>query len=357
MTHIQSFRSSLSLTLLLASSALFSTTLAQSVSAPLTLERAVQQALNQNAEVLSAASALGQAQSTLVAKEKDPNAIVTDLLTSRQAAQLAAIQLTFVRLEVTSDAVNEFFNLAENKDALETLTSQVKLSTRQLEIARARLAVKTATPVEVQRAENDLGGARQQLTDATAARPVVAARLARVLGLERGTTLVIAEPPAVKARAVNLGALEQNLDDRVLAVVQAAQALEAAELNVKVSTNDYTAEQTQREARTNLENARRALNTATRRALTQTRDAYRGAQDALEGAAVASKARETADRTLQNDGVRLQNGLIARVELEASQLTALKARHQAAQATNAYLRALSALSLASGTDVTGLRGN
>jgi|GEM_PF-2345248 len=357
MTHTRPLRSSLSLSLLLASSTFFPATLAQSASATLTLERAVQQALNQNAEVLSAASALKQSQSTLAAKEKDPNAIVTELLSSRQAAQLAAVQLTFVRLEVTSDTVNEFFNYAENKDALETLTAQVKLSGRQLEIARARLAVKTSTPVEVQKAENDLAGARQQLTDATAVRPVIAARLARVLGLDKGSTPVIAEPPALKARTISQVALEQNLDERVLSVVQAAQALEAAELGVKVTNNDYTAEQTQREARTGLENARRALNTATRKALTQTRDAFRSSQDALEGAAVASKARDTAERTLQNDTVRLQNGLIARIELEVSQLSALRASQQAAQAVNAYLRTLAALSLASGFDVTGLRGN
>ena len=320
----------------------------------LSIERAVSTALSENLEVANAQNALRQARTTQAARDNDPTALITEVLQARQGAELSQVQLQAVRLEVASDTVNDFLNLAENTDTLQYLQSQTRLSERNLEIAKARLNARTATPVDVQRAETELAGARQQLADAKAQRPIITARLGRLLGLEKGGEPVIGEPPTFRARSVNLAQLEEALPNRAAQVVQAAQAVEFSELIVKTSDNDYTPEQSKREARTNLENARRALNTATRRALTQLRDAHRSVQDALEGIKVANQNRDTTARTAQNDRVRLQNGLIAKVQLEASELSAQKAELDAVRASNGYLRALAALSLAAGNDTTGL---
>jgi outer membrane protein len=333
--------------------ALSAVTFAQNTAPKLSLERVVQTAFAENLDIKNAANALTQATATFQARNADPTALITDVLQAQQAANLAKVNLNAARLEVMNDSVSEFLNLSENTDNLELLTAQVKLLERNLEIVKARLQSRTATTVDVQRSETDLNGARQQLSDARAQRPIISARLGRLLGLAKNDEPQIADAPKLQARALNSAQLEAALDERAPQVVQAAQAVEFAELIVKVSDNDYTPEQDQRKAKTDLENARRALATATRRATNQLRDAVRSAADALEGAKVATQNAATAQRTLANDRVKLQNGLIARVQLESSELTARRAEFDATRAANGYWRALAGVSLAAGADVTG----
>jgi outer membrane protein len=320
----------------------------------LTLENAISNALEKNAEVSSAASALRQAIETAKARNADPLAIITDILQADQAADSAAVNLRMARLEVANDTSAEFLNLSEANDNIEVLQNQTKLLEKNLEIAKARLSNRTGNSVDVQRAETELAGSRQQLSDAKAQRPIVAARLSRLLGLERGVEPQIADAPVLRVRSIDLNALEQKLDEHSPLVVRAAQNVEFAELIVKISDNDYTPDQNKREAQTNLENAKRALGSERRKALTQLRDVHRSLQAAFEGASVAQKSAETAQKTLENDRVRLRNGLIARIQLESSELSAQRANADAARAANGYLRALTGLSLAAGTDVTGL---
>jgi outer membrane protein len=322
--------------------------------APLTLEKGVQMALEANSDVQSAENALTLANRTLVARNADPTALITDLLQARQGAELAAAQLSSAKLDATSETVSEFLNLAEAKDSIEVLELQFKLLTRNLEITKARLQAKTATPVDVQKAQTDLSGVQQQLSDAKASRPVIVARLARVLGMARGTEVVIADAPAFKLRVLNIIELEKNLEDRAPQLVQAGQGLELAELNLKITDNDYTPEQQKREAATSLENAKRAVATAKRRAVNTFRDAARGVTAAAEGIGVAKQSLSVATRNSENDRERLKQGLISKVQLEATLLAQLQAKQSLAKAENGYLRALAALSLAAGVDVTGL---
>ncbi len=340
--------------LFVAAFALSAVTIAQNTAQKLSLERVVQIAFSENLDIKNAANALTQAAATFKARNADPTALITDVLQARQAADLAKVNLSAARLEVVSDAVSEFLNLSENIENSELLTAQVKLLERNFEITKARLKTRTATTVDVQRAETELNGARQQLSNARAQRPIIAARLGRLLGLAKTEEPQIANAPKMQIRVLNLAQLEAALDERAPQVVQAAQAVEFAELIAQVSDNDYTPEQDQRKAQTDFENARRALATTTRRATNQLRDAVRTAADALEGAKVAAQNAETAQRTLLNDRVKLQNGLIARVQLEASELNARRAAFDATRAANDYWRALAGVSLAAGVDVTEL---
>jgi outer membrane protein len=337
----------------LAFVALSSVVLAQTP-APLTLERGVILALESNSDVKSAESALTLANRTLTARNADPTALITDLLQAKQGAELSQAQLISVRLDVTNETINEFLNLDESKDAIDVLEAQLKLVQRTLEITKARLQARTATPVDVQRAETDVAGVQQQLADTKAARPVIVARLARVLGLARGAEVSIAPVPAFAVRKLNVVELEANLEDRAPQLIQAVQAVEFAELNVKITDNDYTPAQQQREAASGLENARRALGTAKRKALNGFRDALRTVNAAAEGVSVAKQNLSVTTRNTKNDEERLKQGLISRIQLEATQLTEFQAKQSLARAENGYLRALAGLSLAAGLDVTGL---
>ncbi len=337
----------------LAFIALSSVVIAQTP-ALLTLERGVVMALEANSDIKNAENALVLANRTFAARNADPTALITDLLQAKHSAEISTAQLASVRLDVSNETVSEFLNLAEAKDAVEVLEAQLKLVSRTLEITKARLQARTATPVDVQRAETDVAGVQQQLSDTKASRPVIMARLARVLGLARGAEVNIAEAPAYRAVKLNIAELEQNLEDRAPQLVQAIQAVEFAELNVKITDNDYTPEQQKREAASGLENARRALASTKRRAVNTFRDTIRTVNAAAEGIGVAKQNLTVATRNTKNDEERLKQGLISKVQLEATQLTELQAKQSVARAENGYLRAISGLSLAAGVDVTGL---
>ena len=163
-------------------------------------------------------------------------------------------------------------------------------------------------------------------------------------------------PKIGKIKTLDLNKLETNLDDRSPTLLEAAQAVELAQLNVKLSDNDWTPAVQLRQAQTGLSNAQRSFDGAQRSATTQLRDAFRANDDALEQSQIASQARENADRTLAQDKSRLAGGTISRLEFLNSEIAAVRARYQAIQANDGYLISLAALSVASGMDLLELGG-
>ena len=64
--------------------------------------------------------------------------------------------------------------------------------------------------------------------------------------------------------------------------------------------------------------------------------------------------RDNAEEALKQDQLKFKNGTIARLQLQQTEVAALRSRFTYAQATNLYWRAVAGLSVASGVDQTGL---
>lgn len=325
---------------------------AQTVS--LTLPDAVSRALATGPDVTTARANLQKAQATLRAVQADPTSLITTLTQAQQGAAAAEVTLAGTKLNIAQTVIAQYLAAFEAAQRIALNGAQVALDERNLQIAQARLKARVATQLDVNRAQTNLNQNRQELADARAQLPVLEAQLARTLGLNVGTDLKLAAPPAPPKLSVTLAGLQSGLEKRLPTLVQAAQGAEFAALQVRISDNDYTPARTLQDAQTALANAQRDLEGAQRGAATQLRDAYRALQDAQQKVDIARQQAANAQAALTQAQARLKAGTAAAVEVQQAQVQAQQAAFGVTQAQDNLWRALAALSVASGTDVTGL---
>ncbi len=319
----------------------------------LTLESAMTQAFTKGPDLASSQATLKNAQADLIAKQADSSTLVVTLTQARQTTALNAAQLEAQKLNVMSNVLTAYLNLFEGQESIKVLTAQLELDTRNLDVTKAKLAAKNGTPLDVSKAESTLAASKQNLADAKAQLPILSNRLEVLLGANT-TNLTVTAPSAFKETKIDQTALENGLETRLPSVLQAAQALDLAKLNVQLSDNEYTPPATLRDFKTQLENAQRSLDTTRTNAVTGLRDAARGVTNALEKVRIANQNLQNAESSLTQDQTKFKSGTISRLNLQTTEVTALNSRLASLQATDTYLKALAALSLASGVDQTGL---
>jgi outer membrane protein len=319
----------------------------------LTLESAVKQAFAGGPDLASSLATLQNAKADLAAKESDPSTLILPLTQARNTVALNAVQVDAKRLEVMNGVLGAYLNLFETQENIKVLDAQIALDTRNLEVAKVRLAARNGTQLDVSRAENVLAASRQSSADAKANLPILSNRLEVLLGVS-AANLVVSAPPAFKEVKFDLAALEANLETRLPSVLTVAQAVQLSDLSVKLSDNDYTPPATLRDNKTALENAQRNLSTIKKSAVTQLRDAARATANALEQVRLRANDRDNGDESLTQDQLKFKSGTISKLQLQTSEVTALRSRFAYAQAVNAYWRSLGALSVAGGVDQLGL---
>lgn len=325
---------------------------AQAVS--LTLESAVTRALASGPDVTTARANLQKAQANLKAVQADPTSIITTLTQAQQDAAAQAVTLDGTKLNIAQTVLGQYVGAFEAAGRVNLNAAQVALDERNLAIARARLQARVATQLDVNRAQTSLNQNRQELADARAQQPVLEAQLARTIGLPAGTDLTLVAPPAPPKPTLTLAGLQSGLEKRLPSLVQAAQGVSFANLQVNLANNDYTPVRTLQDARTSLANAQRSLDDAARASNTQVRDAYRSLSDAQERVDLARQSSANAQTSLTQAQARLKAGTAAAVEVQQAQVQSSQSAFAVIQAQNNLWRALAALSTASGNDVTGL---
>ena len=338
----------------LLSSFLFplSSTFAQSLNLP----TAINTALERGTDLSNQRATLANARADFASKQADPSVLVVALTQSRQSAALEEVRTNQKRLEVVQSVLSAYSNLYEAQQNIAVLEAQVALDNRNLEVARARLSARNATQLDVDKANNTLSSSRQSLADARAQIPILSNRLETLLGTSSSGNLQVTATPAFAQRNIILANLEQNLETRLPTLLQPAQTVELADLNVKLADNDYTPPATLRDARTNLENARRNLETARQNALTGLRDSFRNWQNTLERVRITQQDLANDQAALKQDQTRFGSGTISRLQLQQSEVAATRSAYTALQAVNNYWKALAALSVAAGQDVLGIGG-
>ncbi|PNY79948.1 TolC family protein [Deinococcus koreensis] len=320
----------------------------------LTLAEAVSRALTSGVDVTTARANLQKAQANLKSVRADPTSVITTLTPAEQDVALQTATLEGTRLNVVQAVVTQYLTAYETAERVTLNAAQVALDERSLTIARARLAARVATALDVSRAQNSLNTNRQELQSARDGLPVQEAGLARLLNLPAGTNLTLAAPPAPPRLGASLATLQSGLNTRLPTLVQAANGAGLAALQVRLADNDYTPARTLQDARVAAQNAQRSLDDASRAALTTVRDAYRTAQDAQERVALARESQANAQTSLTQAQARLRAGTAAAVDVQQAQVQAQQAAFSVTQAVNGVWRALSGLGAASGVDVTGL---
>ena len=326
---------------------------ASAQSSTLTLAQAVTQAVNSGPDATTSRANLQKAQANNAAVLADPTSIITDQTAAQQGLVSAQAGLANTKLTVMQTALTQYLGIYEAEQRAALNAAQVSFYTRSLQITQARLASKVATALDVTKAQNSLSSNQQELADAKAQRPIAAAQLAKTLGLG-GAAINVKAPPAPPVPGNSLATLQDGLDTRLANLVQAQNALASAQLQVKVSDNDYTPARTLQDAQTALSNAQRDLDSARKAALTSLNDAYRAAQNAREQVGI-NQASVNAQQTAVNQAqARLKAGTAAAIDVQNAQVQLLSAQFALTQAQDNLWKALAALSVAAGRDVTGL---
>ncbi len=318
------------------------------------LNAAVQASLSAGADVRTAQANLDKAAASLKATLADPSALVAAQLQAQQAADLAAVQLQAARLGNVQNTVNAYTVLftAQKEVALSTL--QVQSDTKNQQVVQVKLGVKNATALDLKNAQSSLSASTQNLADAGAQVNIAAQKLVVLTGLPAATRASgLPQIPALKASQTSLVA---GLNKRLPSVVQAQQATDLAQLNVTLADNDFTPAQTLSSARVTLANAQRTLESAGKNATTALSSAYQAAANAQQLFGVAVQKEANAQTNYQQNQTRLASGLISSVDLLASQLTLAQAQQNRVAAQASALNTLAALSVAAGTDLTGIGG-
>ncbi|MFC4425168.1 TolC family protein [Deinococcus navajonensis] len=320
----------------------------------LTLPAAVARAQAAGADVSSARATLQKAQAALRAARADPTSLITTLTQAEQDVAGQAAALEAAKLGSVQAVVASYLTASETAARIGLNAAQVALGERNLVIARARLASRVATALDVSRAQNSLNSERQELADARAQLPVQLASLARVSGLPPGTPVALTAPPAPPHLGPGLVTLQSGLERRLPALVRAAGGAAFARLQVRLASNDDTPARTLQDAQVALANAQRSLDDAQAASATGVRDAYRAVQDAQARVPLAREQAANAQTALAQAQARFKAGTAAAVEVQQAQVQAQQAALGVTQAQHGVWRALAALSVASGLDVTGL---
>jgi outer membrane protein len=261
--------------------------LAQTAPTPITLNSAIQKAFKFGPDLASSTASLENAKASLASTLADPSALITQITTAQNTVELQSVQLQAGRITVTGNVTTAYLNLFEAQENIGVLQATVALDQTNLNVAKAKLAQKNGTQLDVSKAENTLANDTQSLTNTTNNLSILSNKLEPLLGMALNSNLKAADAPEFKEVKIDLASLENGLEKRVASVLQASQSVEVAELNVQLADNDYTAPSTLRDFKTTLENAKRSLETSKANAVTTLRDAYRNVLNALELVKVA----------------------------------------------------------------------
>ncbi len=319
-----------------------------------TLEVLLKTAFLKGADVASSTQSLQTARSDLTKLQSDPTTLVVSLTQGQQAVTLAITQLNASRITVLGNVTTAYLNLYEAQQNLEVLTAQVALDSRNLDVIKAKLAQKNGTELDVRKSENTLANSKQNLANQKAQLPTLSNKLEVLLGSDLKGDLTVADPPAFKEVKYDLATLEKALDANLPSVLQAVQSLELATLNVKLADNDYTPSNTLTDAKNSQTTAQRNLETARKNGVTNLRDAARNVASTLEAIRIAQVSLQNDSDSLKQDQQRYKNGSISRVQLQSSEVAVFKSAYSLGQAQDSYTKALNALSLSAGLDISGL---
>lgn len=251
---------------------------------------------------------------------------------AENARKNASRALVARREALMVDVDSTYYALVAAQEGLAIRKKAEEQATESLRIVKLRLGSGLASKLEAMATEIQLERARAEVKSAESDLELAALALKQVLGLDLSTSLVATDSAVPLDADMGFEAgLALALKNRP-EIVQAREALEIAELEVKFSDNEYTPELTRRLNRNSLEKARIQLEQAERAVYVEARRlclATLGAARDMKASSAAAGQAEENYRVMKlryEYGMEIANSLLgAQVDLTEARLASLRA--------------------------------
>ena len=317
----------------------------------LELSQAVSLAMQNNLEIKNQQASLESAAADLAAATADPSTLIIPLTQAQNSVQLQTVQLEQTKLTVLQSLVASYTSLQEAQSAVNLQNNQLTIDNKNLEIAKTKFGSRNATSLDVSQASTTASTSKQTLRDLQAQLPILAAKLESLIGLPaKGSSRA---NPVVFKTIETPSNLSASLKDSLPTLLQSAQSVDLARLQVSLADNDFTPTATLRDAKTALEAAIRSQSTVEQNAQNSLSDALRVLDNAKENLSNVQENWDNANSSYLVDQTKYKNGLISKVQLDQNALSVQKANQGRQQSIDGYVKAVVALSVASGKNLTG----
>lgn len=258
----------------------------------LTLQEAVDLALQHNVELLQGEV---QVETARIGLEQvramsllEPSP--TLLLQTETGLELARRNVALSRQRIAFEVESAYYDVLRLQNVLLVLDDALKMTARQLDVAESRRRTGVATDNDVLKARTSLMQLEADRAEAADGLALLFVRLRQMLGLSPGTPVelvddVVTEQPLTMSLEEALAeASEQRIE-----LAQVRLAVELAERELDLATNDYTPELTRLQAELELQKAKLQLRQAEDGIALDVHNAYNSVHNARRRLEVAEQ--------------------------------------------------------------------
>jgi hypothetical protein len=315
----------------------------------LTLEKAVQQALQTNVTLNNARLDAKNADINESLSYKTSADMPAEMIESLELAKakhvgnaqgemnkkLNALAVTATESKIKLGAQQAYYNMIFAQDDYDLKKQSLSRAETQLKVAKAAFDVGTKAKTDVLQAEMGLSGAQAALTSAANSVEVARMDLNDFLGvdLQKKWKIVAANKQTAPITLTMEEAQKQALSKRI-ELTRVQEELKLAELNVKL-IEEYSALSTLpgRQARNNVEKAKLAIEEQKRTISKEVAQAYLNLNAAKQAIEFQKKAKDSAAESYRLTNLRFENGL-------ATTLEVIQAEEELSDRENQYQKAI-----------------
>lgn len=308
----------------------------------LSFEQILELAERNSASVATANTNYASASRDLSRTQADPLALRIPIMQAEQALQRAQSSLETSKLSARNTAAGAFASAKEADTSLRLSHMNLAISQTTLDATNIRLQAGAATKLELEKAQNGLASALNQLSNAEQNRSLAYDNLRSLIAVAGGFVLsdnvATAEVPSIENVLAGLGQNSQ--------IMNSQHSLSLAEAQLAAVDNAFTARKDIEAAKDQVNNARTGL-VETQRSLEINMKQSHNAVLAAQGREQTARANlGTAQSDFNAQNLRFNSGSISPLQLAQSELSLANSQSQLEAAQHALASSLRQLNLA-----------
>lgn len=317
----------------------------------LSFEEALNIALQNNKDLLSAKISLENAKLDYENKKKDPTTLILALKQSELNYRLENVRYENTKLQVVQSVRNAYFSVLESQSQVNLYKKQLEYYSEYLNATKTKFQVGNATSIDVQQAEVNYYSAQNLLKSAENNLDIMWNQFWQVLGVSPIKDVVLKEPE-LKVFNFDLEKLYNIAQENLLSIIQAKNNVELYDLQVKLYDNDYTPKATLISAKNSLDSAKMTLEQTLASVRLTIAQRIEQVNASLKDIDLQKKNLDLAQENYRIAKIRYDAGLITKIDLLSSEINIIKAENTYYSSLHAYWKNLDNLFLSIGKVIT-----